>query len=587
MRGRFGRTSPQPILATKFGVARFVNVDLGPRYNIAPKQTVEAIIRDGAEKRMGLMRWGDGIVAPWPRRGDTAAHRLLALTARCQRNPVCSRSPFAILELPPAFSSSRVVTSAHYDRLSATDLVFLELEDARISMHIGAVSIFEPGALVAADGALDMERISAFIGDALVNNARFRQRLAYVPLLNHPVWIDDDRFNLAYHLHHTRLPAPGDAAALRRLAGRLMSQQLDRGKPLWEMWFVEGLAGHRFALISKFHHCMIDGISGVDVLAALLRLDPSTDLPLPKRWRPRPAPPGTQLFVDEIKRRAALPLAALGHAPQLLAHPLQAVESARHALSDLLEAATANMSVASDTPLNPAVGPHRLFEWTCFALDHVKQIKNQLGGTVNDIVLTVVAGSLGHYLRQRGVDTRGLDIRMTMPASLRSDAQRGTLGNRVGVLTIPLPVAESDPRRRLRSIIATTSRLKRSGQLRGVELVAEFSDQVFPPLAGWMASLAARTRMYNLSVTNIPGPQVPVYLLGARMLELYPLAFLFSNQALTIAIFSYDGRLYWTLTADRDALPDVHKIITATEREFERLRTLAVTPGRRPKTAAR
>jgi diacylglycerol O-acyltransferase len=483
------------------------------------------------------------------------------------------------------------VARAHYDRLSATDLVFLELEEERLPMHIGAVSIFEPAGLVTRDGALDMERISAFIGRAVSSNPRFRQRLAYVPLLAHPVWIDDECFHLAYHLHHARLPAPGDERALRRLTGRLMSQRLDRGKPLWEMWFVEGLAESRIALISKFHHCMIDGISGVDVLAALLRLDPSTDLPAHKRWRPRPAPTGARLLADELRRRAVLPLAALGHAPQLFLHPCQSLSLARDAFADFIDAARANMTVASNTPLNSLVGPHRSFEWTSFDLGEVKDIRNRLGGTINDVVLTVVAGSIGQYLRHHGIDTTDLDIRMTMPVNLRSQAHRGTLGNRVGVLTISLPVAERDPHRRLQSIIETTDRLKHSGQLHGVELVAELSDRVFPPLAAWMASLASRRRMYNLSVTNIPGPQMPVYLLDARMIALYPLAFLFSNQALTIGIFSYLGRLFWTLTLDDDALPDAHIILSATEKEFERLHASArlgkPRPKKRAKTAGR
>ncbi len=470
----------------------------------------------------------------------------------------------------------------HYQRLSATDLVFLELENDKLPMHIGAVSIFEGGDLLRRRGDLDIERLQRFVESSLAGNPRLRQRLAYVPVLNHPVWIDDDRFNLAYHVRHTRLPRPGDVPALKRLAGRVMSQRLDRHKPLWELWFVEGLrGGDRFALISKFHHCMIDGISGVDFLASILRLDPGTGVPEPTPWTPRPIPSGASLLADELARRAALPLAVARSVPRLLRERQETFRSLTRTLADLGDAAAANLTVASPTPLNPDVGPHRRFEWARFPLDEVKAIKNRLGGTVNDVVLAIVAGAVGRFLERRGVDVAGLDFRMSMPASVRATDERGALGNRVGVLTIALPVGVRDPRRRLQAIIETTKSLKHSGQLHGVELVAELSDRLFPPLAGYLARLAARARMYNLSVTNIPGPQVPVYLLGARMLEIYPLAFLFSNQALTIGTFSYDGGLYWALTADEVALPDLDRVIAAIASEHRRFGRAAAADRRR------
>jgi len=467
------------------------------------------------------------------------------------------------------------VPAPHYDRLSATDLVFLELESGNVSMHIGAVCIFDGEALLGRRAALDIARMRAFVEGALAGNARFRQRLAYVPLLEHPLWIDDARFNLDYHVHHAALPRPGGERELKRLAGRIMSERLDRGKPLWEMWFVDGLAERRVALIAKFHHCMIDGIAGVDMLAALLRLDRGRQVAAPTPWTPRPAPSPARLLADEMARRAALPLAALRGAGELLADPRRVLDAAGAALRDLGQAVGANLTVASQTPLNVSVGPHRRFDWTRIDLDAVKAVKERLGGTVNDVVLAVVAGAVGRYLERTGVDLHGLDFRMTMPVNARPAGEHGTLGNRVGVLTIPLPIAERDPRTRLRTIIDTTQQLKQSGQLHGVEMIAELSDRLFPPLAGWLAWVAARTRMYNLSVTNVPGPQVPVYLLGARMLAIYPLAFLFSNQALTIAILSYDGGLFWTLTADPAVLPDLHQVVDATEEEFERLRRAA------------
>ena len=462
-----------------------------------------------------------------------------------------------------------------YERLSATDLVFLELEAGAITMHIGAVCVFEGAPLLGAREAFDMRRMRAFVAASLPGNPRFRQRLAYVPVLEHPVWVDDPDFDLGRHVHHVRLPRPGGARQLKRLAGEVMSRRLPRDRPLWEMWFVDGLAGGRAALIAKFHHCMIDGISGVDILGAVLRLAPERRLAPAPPWRPRPLPSGARLLADELARRAAAPLEALRGAGGWLRDPRHALEAAATALHDLGAVGGATLGVASPTPLNVAVGPRRCFEWTRIDLAAVRAIKARLGGTVNDVVLTMLAGAVGRWLGDAGVDVAGLDFRLTMPASVRDAGEHGTLGNKVGVLTLPLPIAEPDPGRRLRAIVAATAALKQSGQLHGVAMIAELSDRVFPPLAGWLAWIAARARTYNLSVTNVPGPQVPVYLLGARLEAIYPLAFLFSQQALTVAILSYDGALHWSLTGDPDVLPDLRPLLAATRDELTGLQAAA------------
>jgi WS/DGAT/MGAT family acyltransferase len=478
-----------------------------------------------------------------------------------------------------------------YERLSSTDLVFLGLEDDNLCMHIGAVSIFEGGPLINAMGGLDIARVRAFVEASLHSNRRFRQKLAFVPLLGHPVWVDDHHFDIEYHVRHSGLHHPGNEEALKQTASRIMSQPLDRSKPLWEMWFVEGLDGGRFALISKLHHVMIDGVSAAETLSAFLRFDSSTTMPRRQKWRPLPAPSPAQLLTEEVSRRAALPLGALRAGLEAVSNPAAALDAATDAMLAVGEAAAANLEIASPTPLNVPVGPHRSFEWSRFDLDAVKAVKRALKGTVNDVVLAVTAGAVRHFLEQRGLPTGDLDIRMTMPVNLRGAGERGRLGNQVGVLNMPLPVAEQDPVRRLRAVIRTTRRLKKSRQLRGVELVAELTDRTLPPLAGWLARFASRARTYNLSVTNIPGPPAPVYLLGARMTQIYPLAFLFSQQALTAGLFSYDGSLYWGLTADAEALPDLKQLVIGIETEFERLRAaaenVAAAPRRPPSQARR
>jgi WS/DGAT/MGAT family acyltransferase len=412
------------------------------------------------------------------------------------------------------------------------------------------------------------------IDTSMAGNPRFRQRLAYVPLLQHPVWVDDERFDLDSHLHFTSLQRPGNDRQLKQLAGRLMSERLAPGKPLWEIWFVDGLADRRVALIAKFHHCMIDGMAGIDILASILRLDQGRALPEPQPWTARAAPSGARLLVDELARRATVPLDALRSAPDLLRDPRHGVDSIRTVLHDLGEATGANFTPASPTPLNVAVGPRRHVDWTCMDLAIVKEIKQLLGGSVNDVVLTVLAGAVGGFLRRKGASVGELDFRLTMPVNVRASGEHVS-GNHVAVLSLPLPVAERDSRRRLQTIIESTSQIKGSGQLHGIELLSEFSDRLFPPLAGWLAWAAARARMYNLSITNMPGPQIPVYLLGAPMVGIYPLAFLFSHQALTVAVLSYNKKLYWTLTADPDVLPSLRGLVKATEQELARLHKAA------------
>lgn len=478
------------------------------------------------------------------------------------------------------------MSAPHYDRLSATDLVFLELEDGTVTMHIGAVCVFEGGPLRGARGGVDMRRLRAAVAAGLGGAPRLRQRLAAVPVLAHPVWVDDPDFELRRHVHHARLARPGGARQLRRLAGELMEPRLPRDRPLWAMWFVDGLSGGRVALIAKFHHCMIDGIAGVDILATLLRVSPERRLPAASRWRPRPLPSGARLLADELARRAAAPLAAWYGAGTVLREPRRALATAAAALRDLAAVGGATLTVASPTPLNVAVGPRRVFNWMRVDLATVKAVKARLGGTVNDVVLTMVAGAVGRWLRDAGVDVGGLDFRLTMPANVRPPGEHEGPGNRVGVLTLALPIAERDPRRRLRAIAATTAALKRSGQLHGAALIAALSDRLFPPLAGWLAWAAARARLYNLSVTNVPGPPLPVYLLGARLEAIYPLAFLFAQQALTVAILSYDGQLYWTLTGDPQALPDLRPLLAAARDELAHLRA-AARPRRRQGAARR
>jgi len=468
------------------------------------------------------------------------------------------------------------VTYTHYDRLTALDTSFLDLETEDVHMHVGSVGIFDPGPLATADGGIDFDAICDLVESGLRRAPRFRQKLARVPVSGHPVWIDDDHFNLLYHVRHTSLPVPGDARTLKRLVGRIMSQNLDRSKPLWELWFVEELEAGRFAVISKVHHCLIDGVSGVDLLSAFMgpNADYRADDTHHHRWIPRPPPGGIEMFGDEVFRRASLPLRAATSALRGLRHPGDSANTAAHAAAGFAEAVESSLTSASETPFNVDIGPHRRFDWTRFDMDRVREVKQKLGGTINDVVLACVAGAVRAFLDRHGTNLDEIDFRTFIPVSTRTEEERGQLGNRVSLLTAQLPVGESDPRRRMALVVEETTRLKQSDQVAGASIVEEVSDWTSTALLTSFSRLAATRRAYNMIVTNVPGPPKAVYMSGARLLACYPMVPLFSNQALGIALFSNDGGLHWGFNADWDIVPDLHDFVMLVENEFETLRKL-------------
>ena len=468
---------------------------------------------------------------------------------------------------------------AHYDRLSALDDSFLELEDANAHMHIGAVGLFEAGPLATPEGGIDIERIRQVMEAGMHRIPRYRQRIARIPWFDHPVWVDDARFNPAYHLRHTHLPRPGDERVLKRLVGRLMSQQLDRGKPLWEMWLVEGLQDGRFAMVTKVHHCLVDGVGSAELVGAVMQVTPDQPVDAePARWLPRPAPSRAAMFFDEVVHRTRTPFAVARAACRAALNPRDALAGVRETVGGLVDAVTAGLRPASPTPLNVEIGPHRRFDWTSVPLGILKEVGHRAGGTVNDAVLTVLTGALRHFLRRRGLQVDDLDFRAMLPVNVRAAAEQGRLGNRVAMIVARLPLDERSPERRLERIVAETRTAKRSRQAVGMQTIEEWSDATFTTLFVEFSRLAASSRPFNLVVTNVPGPSFPVYLLGARMTACYPLVPLFKNQALGVALFSYAGTLYWGFNADWDAVPDLHELVAAVDHQVEVLRGGAPRP---------
>lgn len=479
---------------------------------------------------------------------------------------------------------------ANYERLSSLDRTFLDLEYPEAHMHVAGVTVFDAGPLRTPDGGIDIEKIRKYIVSRLHLIPRYRQRIARIPLENHPVWVDDDRFNLEYHVRHTALPRPGGDEQLKRLTGRIASQQLDRGKPLWELWIVEGLDGDRFAMISKTHHCVIDGVSAVDLATVLLSPSPDATIPDAQPWEPQSAPSRGELVMEEARRRLTTPLEFGRAVLDAMRNPAGTAESIGEQISAVTETLGAGLFPASESPFNQPIGPHRRFEWTAMELADVKRVKNALGGTVNDVVLATVAGAVGSFLSSRGFSPEKiaeLDFRAMVPVSLRGSSDRGTLGNRIASWAARLPIAELDPRRRLQAVRAVTADLKQSRQAMGAEVLARVSEWTVPTLLSLAMRLAARARSFNLTVTNVPGPQIPLYMIGSRMLAAYPLGPLFLDQALNIALLSYDGRLHWGFNGDWDVLPDLRDLVTAIRASFDELLQVTETAHAQTRTGNR
>jgi diacylglycerol O-acyltransferase / wax synthase len=439
------------------------------------------------------------------------------------------------------------------DRLTALDTSFLHLEDAASHMHVASVMLFE-GSPPPYDELLDaIERRLHLV-------PRYRQRLAFVPLgQGRPKWVDDPHLNLRYHVRATALPAPGDEDQLKELAGRVFAQQLDRDKPLWEVWIVDGLEGDRFALLSKTHHALVDGISGVDIISVLFDTSPEPAAPADPgdRWLPRPLPTQAQLLGEALLERTTIPAEVARSVRAVFRGPRRILAGARDAAVGVGAMAWAGLNPAPTSPYNRSIGPHRRFTWVRADLRDIKAIKNELGGTVNDVVLSTVAGALGKHLRRRGQNTDGLELKAMIPVSVRADVERGALGNRVAAMMAPLPVWCQDPVARLDIVREELGGLKSSGQAVGAQVLTELTGFAPPTVMGQAARLVSRQRMFNVVVTNVPGPQFPLYLAGRRMLDPFPMVPLAKNQALGIALLSYAGKINFGLVGDWDLMWDL------------------------------
>jgi len=476
-----------------------------------------------------------------------------------------SASPNTVSRRHVRFYSHGAMT--WFERLSGLDAMFLYIEDRTAHMHVGAVAVFEGRAPAYRD-------LLALIASKLERVPRYRQRLSFVPFdLGRPVWIDDPHLDLEHHVRHTALPPPGGEEPLKRLAGRLFGQPLDRDKPLWELWLVEGLGDDRFAVLLKTHHCMLDGVSGADLATVLFDVDPSAVAPPePPPWTPRPAPDRTALVASSVADQLLHPL-------EVLRGAFEPSSAARRLLLELGAGlkplvGLSQLGRAPTSSLNQPTGRHRRWEMVSLDLAAVKAVRTALGGTVNDVLLAVVAGALRRLLEARG-EQPGADLRAMVPVSVRGADAPGALGNRVTAVFCPLPVGEPDPARRLHKVASEMKRLKESGQAVGTLAWTRLGDFAPPTLLAQVARYQAMHRYMNLVVTNIPGPRDPLYLLGRRMLAWYPLVPLAQGQTVGIAVQSYHGKIGVGLLGDADHARDLPELARAIPEALAELTALA------------
>jgi diacylglycerol O-acyltransferase len=449
--------------------------------------------------------------------------------------------------------------------LSPQDASFLHLEDAVSHMHIGSVAILE-------GPPPDYEAIARMVRSHLPSVPRYRQRVHFVPVaLGRPVWVDDPHFNLGYHLRRTALASPGGDQELRNLVGRVMSQQLDRGKPLWEIWVVEGLSDGRWALISKVHHCMVDGVSGAELLAVILDSERDPELPASDEWHPERQPTGAELAIQALARRAVSPYEQLRTLRSAIRSPRRILRSA----ADTTRGLWSMSGLVSSPPrssLNGPIGPHRRWAWAGTQLSDVKRIRDAFGGTVNDVVLTVIAGGFRALLAGRQESTQR-DVRTLVPVSVRGSHEHGAYNNRVSAIFANLPVGIEDPVQRLAAVRTQMEQLKQSGEAVAGDVLVGLSG--FAPAMLLSLGLRAATRMPQRSVntvaTNVPGPQHPLYAAGRRLLECYPYVPVAGQIRIGVAIFSYNGALTFGVTGDYDEAPDIDVLCDGIQRSIREL----------------
>jgi WS/DGAT/MGAT family acyltransferase len=464
-----------------------------------------------------------------------------------------------------------------YDRLSAQDATFLWAEAPNQPMHIGGLAIFESGPLRRDGSGVDIDRYRSAIEGVLHWIPRYRQKLKWTPVERWPVWVDDRRFDLGYHIRHIALPRPGSHSQLKELAARIFARPLDRSHPLWEIWLIEGLEdGEQFAVLNKIHHCMMDGAAGADLSQILMSPSPRLEPREPLPYMPKPVPSAATLLRDSIGLGVRRPIEAVRGALKTRRtddpDERPTLDRRMRAMREMLQY---SLRPASSTPINGTLGPHRRLEWATMPLEHVHEIRAVFGGTINDVVLATVSEAMRCYLFRRRVDHRKIDFRIAAPVSVRRAEHDRRQGNHVSTWIVPLPVRHDDPIEQLQEVQKQTQALKESEAALAIDTMMQAAEWLPAPALSRMTGLAQGPA--NMIVTNVPGPQFPLYSVGARLLGMYPLVPLLPGGGLGVALFSYEGKLCWGFNADHELVPDLPTFVSDVQQAFEKLRTAAVS----------
>lgn len=481
-----------------------------------------------------------------------------------------------------------------FERLSAQDAGFLWAETPNQPMHVGALALFEIGPLQREDGGVDIDRYRAQAESRLHWIPRYRQKIEWTPVERWPVWVDDRNFDIAHHIRHIALPRPGTQAQLKEIAARINSRRLDRRHALWEVWVIEGVeGGEQFAILNKIHHCMIDGAAGADLSQVLMSPSPKVEEGPGIPFMPRPAPTRTELLGDAVSETVRRPLAlARDWIAQATSSPAQraATEMAGPSTGERLRAfaemASHAATAASPTPINGELGPHRRLDWLTMPLDDVKELRRELGCTINDVVLATVTGALRRYLFRRRMDVKELDFRISAPVSMRRPEHDRIQGNHVSSWVVPLPLSIDDPIEQIEAIQQTTEVLKSSNAALAVDTIMELAEWVPGPILERALPAIGSSGPVNMIVTNVPGPQFPLYLAGSRLLAMYPVVPLIPGGGLGVALFSYEGKLCWGFNGDFELVPDLASLVDDIAASFEGLRKAMVDRYLGRRTAA-
>ena len=455
------------------------------------------------------------------------------------------------------------------DRLSPLDVSFFYLETPTTHMHVGGVAILQPPV-----GGFDFDEFAAIVERRLPLLPRYRQKVRWVPAhIGNPVWVDDAEFDLSYHVRLSALPKPGTEDQLKEFVARIQSRPLDRSKPLWEMYVLEGLADGRIAIITKTHHAMVDGISAMDISTLILDLAPQPRESPPDTWVPSPEPSDLELLGGAVVDWLRKPSQIVDTARTGMLDVRRAIGHAASLAGGVAATVRTTARAASPTPLNVEIGAARRFGMARTDLDDYKRVRKAHGGTINDVVLATVSGALRAWLQTRGESVNGLTVRAMVPVSVRADSEQGTGGNRVSSYFVELPVSEPSAVMRLHQVSYAMTAHKDSSQAVGADALVALSGFAPPTLHALGARLAGgmTRRMFNLVVTNVPGPQIPLYANGAQMLEVFPVVPLAKGQAVVIGLTSYNGGVYYGLNADRDAMPDVDVLAQCIEESLAEL----------------